>query len=89
VQVSPEYSRSSKWHRVASSGISWIEFRMSSRLKIGQVDWHFSRVPLERTNASSATVLSIKSHPALDAALGTRHRSGGSWASGPGCQSAV
>jgi hypothetical protein len=29
VQVSPEYSRSSTWQRLASSGTAWTKFRMS------------------------------------------------------------
>jgi hypothetical protein len=30
MQVSPEHSLSSKWQRVALSGIDWTGFRMSS-----------------------------------------------------------
>src|SRR5512132_176053 len=34
-QVSAEYSLSSKWQRVASSGTGWTKFRMSFRARIG------------------------------------------------------
>jgi hypothetical protein len=43
VQVSPEYSLSSKWQRLAPSGTGWTEFRMSPRPKIGQADRSFSQ----------------------------------------------
>src|SRR5215218_5720070 len=62
---------------------------MSSRPKIGQVGRYFSQMPLQRINTSTATMPSIKSRPALDAARGTWHRSAESWASGPGCRSAA
>jgi hypothetical protein len=42
VQVSPEYSLSSSWQRLTSSGIGWTKFRMSFRLRIGQSSRRFS-----------------------------------------------
>ena len=42
MQVSPEYSPSSKWQRVAPSGTDWTKFRMSSEPETGQVRHRFS-----------------------------------------------
>jgi hypothetical protein len=42
VQVSLEYSPSSKWQRIASSGTGWTQFRMSFRPRIGQSSRGFS-----------------------------------------------
>jgi hypothetical protein len=44
VQVSPEYIVSSKWQRMASSGIAWTEFRMGFRPGIHQSSRRFSRM---------------------------------------------
>jgi hypothetical protein len=41
-QVSMEYSPSSKWQRMVSSGTGWTEIRMSTRSGTGQFDRRFS-----------------------------------------------
>ena len=42
MQVSDEYSLSSKYQRLASSGTGWTNFRMSFQPRIGQSSRRFS-----------------------------------------------